>query len=227
MISDFMKVSLNDYPGKIASTVFTAGCNFKCPYCHNSSLIQFSNKNVDQEFFDYIDNRKHLIKAVCITGGEPTLQNGLEDFCKKCKERKLSVKLDTNGSNPKVLKSLIENDLLDYIALDIKAPYYDYLTYYSEVDVIENVKLSLELIKKSDKDYEIRTTVHPKLLTKEKALDLAEALVLENRIVLQGYKYSDGVLDPNFCGKDPCTTEYINEIRNIMIKYIENVDVRV
>jgi len=221
MIIDFMPVSLNDYPGKIAATVFTSGCNLKCPYCHNSQLIQFNTKSVDDEFFQYIQSRKNLIKAVCITGGEPTLQKELFDFCVKCKSHNLSIKLDTNGTNPKVLQNLINSDLIDYVAMDIKTSFDSYSIFGVNDDLVSEVKKSINIIKSSNIDYEFRITVHPKLLTANQATNIAKSITPVKKLVLQAYKYSEGVLDKEFCGKDPCTPSYLDVIKKAMSKYLD------
>ena len=221
-----MPVSLNDYPGKIATTVFTAGCNLRCPYCHNSKLIEFSDKNIDKEFFNYIETRKNLIKAVCITGGEPTLKDDLLDFCIESKKRNLSIKLDTNGSNPKVLTKLLNNQLLDYIAMDIKTSFEKYKDFDANENLVSNIKRSINIIKESKINYEFRITVHPKLLTSNEALQIAKAITPVDKLVLQAYKYSEGVLNKEFCGKKPCSPEYLNKISNIMSAYIDNISIR-
>ncbi|MFP4456668.1 MAG: anaerobic ribonucleoside-triphosphate reductase activating protein [Clostridia bacterium] len=227
MIIDFLPVSLNDYPGKIATTVFTAGCNFKCPYCHNAELIKYSNKNIDKDFFQYIESRKNLIKAVCITGGEPTLHSELQDFCKKCNQMNLSVKLDTNGTNPKVLEELINNNLIDYVAMDIKTDYKDYCKFGANDKDIQNIKKSINLLKTSNIDYEFRITVHPKLLNSKQAKEIAKEIFPVKKLVLQAYKYSDGVLDKDFCGKTSCPPDYLEQIKKAMNEYIENISLRV
>ena len=117
------KLSLVDYDGKVACTVFTGTCNFKCGFCHNSPLVTEVNQlqEIDVEsVFSYLKKRKGIIEGICISGGEPTLQKDLPDFCRRLKEENLSVKLDTNGTNPDMIKLLMDNNLIDYIAMDIK-----------------------------------------------------------------------------------------------------------
>lgn len=226
MISDFMPVSLNDYPGQIAATVFTSGCNFACPYCHNATLIEFDDKNVDEQFFKYIRDREKLIKAVCITGGEPTLQTGLIDFCRKCKDFDLLVKLDTNGTDPVILKELISEQLIDYIAMDIKTTFDKYSDFGSSENQTPKIKESIKIIKNSDMDYEFRITVHPKLLSEKQAIEIAQEISPVKRLALQAYKYSEGVLDKNFCGQQPCSPEYLARIKTSMEGYIDNIKLR-
>ena len=126
-IAGFNKTSFVDYPGKIACVVFTPHCNMRCDYCHNKHILEGYVPLIDEgEIFDHIEKRKGMISALVITGGEPTLQAGLVDFIKKVKALDLAVKLDTNGSKPELIKDLLDQDLLDYIAMDIKSPFDKY-----------------------------------------------------------------------------------------------------
>ena len=161
IIGGIQKTTLVDFPGKVAAIVFTQGCNFRCGYCHNPELLEHS-KNSDfnkNDFLDFLKTRIGKLDGVVITGGEPTLQKGLYDFIKEIKSLGFAVKLDTNGTNPIIVEKLINDNLLDYIAMDIKAPF-DKYTKITGVGVdIENIKRSIELIKNSSVDYEFRTTV--------------------------------------------------------------------
>ena len=126
IISGFDKVSILNYPGEVACTIFTNGCNFKCPYCQNSGLVLGTDQTryEEEEILAYLKKRKGLIDGICISGGEPTIQKGLKEFIQKVKEIGIKVKLDTNGSNPDVLEDLLKENLLDYVAMDIKhAPF--------------------------------------------------------------------------------------------------------
>ena len=128
-IQGLQKLTLLDFPEKVACTVFTAGCNFRCPFCHNASLvveIPPAGEVSEDEFFVFLKKRKGILDGVCVTGGEPLLQPGIETFIRKIKELGYAVKLDTNGSFPNKLKELVENDLVDYVAMDIKNCLEDY-----------------------------------------------------------------------------------------------------
>jgi pyruvate formate lyase activating enzyme len=117
------KSSFIDYPNNICTVIFTGGCNFRCPYCHNSPIVNGIGEKIDKmEVIDFLRNRKKFIDALCISGGEPTIQKGLYDFIRQVKKEGFSIKLDTNGTNPDLLKKLIDEKLIDYIAMDIKAP---------------------------------------------------------------------------------------------------------
>jgi len=155
----------NDYPGRSSLTLFTAGCNFNCGYCHNPELKGFKEGKISEEdVWSYIIPRKDWLKSIVISGGEPTLQNDLPEFAKSAKENGLSVKLDTNGSNPSMLKRLLEEKLIDYVAMDVKAP----ASLYSKVigdnfNFYNAAKESMRLAAKFP-DYEFRTTVAPVLI---------------------------------------------------------------
>ena len=145
IISGFQKLTLVDYPEHTACIIFTQGCNFKCPFCHNSGLIgcaSNSNRIDEQVLFDYLDKRKGLIDGVCISGGEPLLQKDIKLFIEKIKEKGYKVKLDTNGSKPDVLENLIEHNLIDYVAMDVK-------NVFNKYDLTIGCKSNVEDIKKS------------------------------------------------------------------------------
>ena len=123
VIQGLQKLTLLDYPEKVACTVFTAGCNFRCPFCHNASLVidTYKNKEIpSEEFFDFLKKRQGILDGVCVTGGEPLIQHGIEDFLRRIKELGYAVKLDTNGSFPDKLARIVEAGLVDYVAMDIK-----------------------------------------------------------------------------------------------------------
>lgn len=164
MIGGLQKVTLLDFPGKVACTVFLTGCNLRCPYCHNPDLVLTKDNGKyisEKEFFEFLLSRKGKLDGVCITGGEPTLYPNLTNLICRIREMGFLVKLDSNGTVPEILKPLLREKLLDYVAIDIKnAP-----SQYAETcgaDVIEYVEKSVALLKNSNIDYEFRTTVcHP------------------------------------------------------------------
>jgi len=163
LIGGLQKTSLLDYPEKIAAILFTQGCNFRCGYCHNPELLNI-NAQKHQEFtldafFEFLNNRKNKLDGVVITGGEPCIQNDLIEVISIIKEMGFLVKLDTNGSFPTVIKELLNKNLLDYIAMDIKAPLEKYHKITGSIINQENIKESIDLILNSNIDYEFRTTV--------------------------------------------------------------------
>ena len=161
-IGGFQRVSLIDYPGKVCAVVFSQGCNFRCPYCHNPELVYpelFSEPIPEKEVLSLLEMRKRLIDGVVITGGEPMLQPDIKDFIKEVKEMGYSVKLDTNGSNPQGLEELLSENLLDYIAMDYKSPVEKYTSIVRSWINTDVIRKTLMVIAKSGLPYEVRTTL--------------------------------------------------------------------
>ena len=225
-IHGFNKTTLLDFPGHLASTVFTGGCNMRCPYCQNADLVlnPMSQPLISEEVvFDHIKKRKGIIEGVCITGGEPTLQADLEDFIKRLKELGVMVKLDSNGYRPKVLKRLMENGLLDYVAMDIKSSLDEYHI-VSGVNLDTSlIKESIDLLKNGPIDYEFRTTVVKELHSKETFEKIGELLSGAKQYFLQGYIDSERVIDRRFSSY---TKEELEGFVTILKKTIKNVSIR-
>ena len=182
-IAGFDKLSLLNYPDLVSATIFTNGCNFCCPYCQNSALVLEANQNElipEEEVLEYLSSRRKLLDGVCITGGEPTIQKDLKSFIKKIKDLGLKVKLDTNGSNPEVIKDLIDNNLIDYIAMDIKTVFSKYsLIANRNVDTLD-IASSIQIIKSSNIEYEFRTTVVKEFVTEEDLMFILDYLNCKN-----------------------------------------------
>lgn len=161
-IRNFVRESYNDFSGKIATTVFTPGCNYRCPACHAKQILEKGENKSEEEFFKYLDSRKGWIQGVCISGGEPTLQWGLKYFAMDLKERGLLVKLDTNGSNYIKLGELLEEKLVDYVAMDVKGPGYIYAPIVGRefLDERDDYGKAIAVVSQFP-DYEFRTTVVP------------------------------------------------------------------
>lgn len=231
-LGGLQKVTLIDYPDKVAATVFTVGCNFRCPYCHNPELVEpdYNNKQdfkkAENDFFKFLNKRKNLLDGVCITGGEPTLYPDLPDFIQKIKEEGLLVKLDSNGTNPEMLDYLIKKNLVDFIAMDVKAPEKKYNKATGVKVDIEKIKRSIELIKKSSKDYEFRITVVPEITKKEDIEDIAKWLKGSKKFVLQQFR-PDKVLDPTFKEIKPYSDEELKKFLEILKPYIKEVELRI
>jgi len=216
LFGGLQKVTLVDYPGKIAATVFTVGCNFFCPFCHNPELvdpelIKTQPLIEEKEILDFLKERKDYLQALCITGGEPTLQKDLKNFIKKVKKLGYLVKLDTNGSNPQVLKELLKENLIDFIAMDIKAPFNKYHLFTKEKDFTKEIKESIELIKNSKIDYEFRTTLDPLNLTKEDILKIAELIKGSKAYYLQQF-HNYKTLNKDYKNLKPIEDKEILEI---------------
>jgi len=201
-IGGFQKLSLLDYPGKMAAIVFTRGCNFRCPFCHNYELVENINEislTEPKEIMDYLIKRKNVLDGLTITGGEPTIQEGLEDFIREVKNQtNLAIKLDTNGTNPEKVKSLLDKKLVDYVAMDIKNDFENYwqpigLKKMQENNLINKIKRSIEIIKSEAPDYEFRTTVIKTYHTKDNIQKILEIIGRDSKYYLQQFIISDNV----------------------------------
>lgn len=198
-IAGVQKLTLLDFPEHTACTVFTSGCNFRCPFCHNSDLLKKQENSLSQEeFFNFLTSRKGKLDGVCITGGEPLLQKDIVQFIRKIRELGFLVKLDTNGSNFLALKSIIQGKEVDYVAMDIKnIPEKYHISCGCPVD-IDNVKNSVELLKMGYVDYEFRTTVVKELNQISDFKQIAGWLEGCDKYYLQSYKHSEKVLQEGF-----------------------------
>ena len=200
-IAGVQKVTLLDYPGKVACEIFTQGCNFECPFCQNSSLIPITNTGEfsEEEIFEYLVLRKKILDGVVITGGEPTVQKDLKEFIKKIKDLGLLVKLDTNGGNPKVLQELIDEKLVDYVAMDIKNIFNKYNITAGKKINLDNIKKSIEILKASKIDYEFRTTIIKEMHSLDDIVSICK-LVGNAKYYLQNFEDSENVIDHSLHG---------------------------
>jgi pyruvate formate lyase activating enzyme len=198
-ISGLQKLTLLDFPGQVACIVFTGGCNFNCSFCHNPDLVHNTVPSVeDSELFSFLEKRGKLLDGVVITGGEPTLHSSLPELISRIKSKGYLVKLDTNGTNPSMLKILFSEGLVDYVAMDIKGPFEDYSKIACrEVEVVP-IKESIELIIKSGIDHEFRTTVVPGLHNVSKVGLMASSIAGARKYFLQVFKKETELLDPSF-----------------------------
>lgn len=198
VIGGYQKLTLIDYPGKIATTVFTVGCSFRCPFCHNPELVLSPGikNNLEKEFFEFLEKRKGKLEGVCITGGEPTIQPDIIDFIKNVKKIGYLVKLDSNGSRPDVLRSVINGKLVDFIAMDIKHSPENYKKTSGGKADIERIKLSVDLIMNSNIPYEFRTTVVPGIHKEEDFEEISEWIKGAKSYYLQIYR-ENKILDQN------------------------------
>ncbi|MFH1392460.1 MAG: anaerobic ribonucleoside-triphosphate reductase activating protein [bacterium] len=195
IIKGLQKTSFIDWDGKIVSVLFTAGCNFRCPFCFNKDLVNNSSELVEipeKEIFKFLNSRKDFLDGVCITGGEPTLHKDLPEFIKKMK---LPVKLDTNGSNPAMLAKLIKQKLIKYIAMDIKAPLEEYQEITKSKIQISKIKKSINLIINSGIDHEFRSTLVPGIHTEQDIKKMARLIKNGKRYFLQNFRPKK-TLDP-------------------------------
>ncbi|MBA1335522.1 MAG: Ribonucleotide reductase of class III (anaerobic), activating protein [Firmicutes bacterium] len=190
-----VKSSFIDYPDRICTVYFVGGCNLRCPYCHNSHLLRNEGPVIgEEEVFEYLEKRKKMLDGVCISGGEPTLHEGLAEFAGRIKEMGFLFKLDTNGTNPIVIEEMLDKGVVDYIAMDIKAPLGKYINITRvpvEAGVIEK---SISLIRGSGVEHEFRTTVCRELLTVEDVEKIACLIKGCKKYVIQNFRDSNTVL---------------------------------
>lgn len=226
IIKGFIKSSFVDFPDDVCSVIFLAGCNFRCPYCHNSDLVISNSSETigENEVFEFLEKRKRFINTVCITGGEPTLKPDLICFIKKLKNKGFNIKLDTNGTNPKLLKELLMLNLVDYIAMDVKNSLTKYEKTTGVHTQLNNIMESITLIKDSDIDYEFRTTIIKDFHSKEDILEIAKLLKRCKHFSIQQYKYSENQLVKK--RYSTYSKEELMDIKNSINLYIDNVTIK-
>jgi len=225
-IKGLQKTTLIDYPDKVACTIFTFGCNFRCPYCHNPELvIEDETKEIPQEeILKFLEERKDFFDGVCVTGGEPTFHRDLPELLKKIKRLDLAVKLDTNGTNPETVEQLIKNKLVDYIAMDIKAPLKKYEQVVKEKVDLEKIKRSVELTKNSGIDYEFRMTVPPETFYEKDFTEIGKWLKGAKKFYLQKFK-GIKTLDKRLIGKS-VSEEQMKNFCKILKPFFEACEIR-
>jgi len=206
-----------------------AGCNLKCPFCHNPelsdiSLLDNSSLISEDNFFEFLASRPGLIEGVCVSGGEPTFSPDLPEFLKKIKEKKFLVKLDTNGLLPNILENLIKERLVDYIAMDIKAPLERYKEFFGNNLNLENIHKSTELVRGLN-DYEFRTTVVPSIHDKKDIISIARWLQGSKKYYLQQFR-PEKTLDSNFLNINPYSEEKLIEFCNLCRPYFDVCELR-
>ena len=224
-ISGIQKMTLLDYPGKCACTVFLAGCNLRCPFCHNASLVLGCPEPAmtGEAFFAFLKKRKGLLDGVCITGGEPTLRKDLEDFIRDIRALGYLVKLDTNGSSPGMLRRLLEENLLDYVAMDIKNCPDRYGDTCGGVRILKQVEESLSLLRNSNVEYELRTTLCRPFHDEQALEAIGRWLSGEKNYYLQAFVDSGDLVGTGIRG---FTKEEMEELRNAVLPYIPTTRIR-
>jgi len=229
-IGGLQKLTLIDYPGRLAATVFLCGCNFHCRFCYNSELvlpqkIRNQPKISERELFSFLKERKDLLEGVCLTGGEPTIHKDLPHFIKKIKRFGYLVKIDTNGSNPKMLKDLIDKKLVNYVALDAKSPREKYNKICKKRVNIKNIEKSIKLLQENEIDCEFRTTVTPGLIDKEDILKIARWISPAKKYYLQNFR-PEKTVDPKFEKIKPYPQEFLLEIQKAIAPFFEVCQIR-
>ena len=227
-IGGFQKVSLIDYPGMICGIIFLQGCNFRCSYCHNPGLVDpdlFGPCVKEKDVLDFLHTRRGKLDAVVITGGEPTIQNNLMPFIRQIKKMGFAVKLDTNGSQPQVIKALLAEGLLDYIAMDIKAPLEKYEKIVNVPVNSESIKESIKIILHSKNPYEFRTTVVQSQLDEKEILNIAKLISGAHHYVLQNFVPAK-TLDKIFLKEKSHPDEIFQKIKKRLEHEISVVTIR-
>lgn len=220
------KLSLLDYPGKVAAILYVDKCNFHCDYCHNWNTLIAADDNEDLIFDDilsFLKKRVGVLDGVVISGGEPTLIPDLENKIRRIKELGYLIKLDTNGSHPEVVESLISKGLLDYIAVDVKSSLDEYHRFTNNEALIPNVKKTIELLKQNKVDYEFRMTLMQEYHNEDIIRKVGELIKGSKRIFLQQFKDSDGVVNKNLHPVDEGLADYYVEI---LSQYVDEVSLR-
>ena len=221
-VKGFIETSFVDWDGRISSVVFTPGCNFRCPFCHNAGLVLKPEEYEDypvEEIFKFLKKHNDFIDGVVITGGEPTLQSDLKEFCRAIKALGIGIKLDTNGTNPAVLKQLVDENLVDYVAMDYKAPIDEYKKAIGVDFDTGKVKESVSILMDSDINYEFRSTVVPGMHTKLDVEKISEELKGAKLLVLQKF-FPGHCLDPSLNSLKPQTDEEMEELKQTAEKNV-------
>lgn len=229
-IKGLQKLTLIDYPGEVACTVFLAGCNFRCPWCYSPELVLLEKskkqpKIAEKRFFQFLKERKGKIDGVVVCGGEPTVFQKLPWFLREIKKERFLVKLDTNGSKPEVLKKILEKNLLDYIAMDVKVPLAKYEILPGLNVKKEKIKESIDLIKNSGVDYEFRTTVVPGIHQKEDIEKIAQSISPAKRYFLQSF-LPQKTLCESFLKKKPFSREEMEEFKKTADRHLNSCVIR-
>ena len=229
LIKGLQKLTLLDYPEKVACTVFMGGCNFACPFCHNASLVlgdrvRESETMPEEEFFSFLNKRRGILEAVCISGGEPTLGSDLIPFLNNIKELGVLVKLDTNGYRPDVLRKVINGGLCDYVAMDIKnsPDMYGITVGLADFDV-KPIMESAHLLMSSELDFEFRTTLVRELHKEDDVLAIGKWLAGPEKYFLQTFKDSGDLISSDLGGYNKNETE---TLLNLLLPYIPNTQIR-
>jgi len=227
-IAGLQKISMVDFPGHVCATIFTQGCNFRCGFCHNRDLIttdadfQFSQ----EEMFGYFNSRKKMLEAVCITGGEPTLWPDLPELIRKIKDAGLKVKLDTNGSRPQMVRDLLGEGLLDYIAMDVKTSFGKYPLLNIPDNTEEALAETIRAMISSDIEYEFRTTCVPGIVAVDDIYSIGKAIKGARRHCLQQFRPSGNVVEEKYSDLKPYTKEKLKEMRSISERFVEEAVIR-
>jgi pyruvate formate lyase activating enzyme len=228
-IKGIQKTSLVDYDSYTSCVVFLSNCNFRCGFCHNLDLVLNYDKIETishDDFFSFLDSRKKWLDAVVISGGEPTLHKNLVNFISKIKDKDFLVKLDTNGTNPILIKELLSLNLVDYIAMDIKSSIDNYEEVAGCKVSINNILESINLIKSSSIDYEFRTTVVPGYISLDEIKKIGKMLSGSKKYVIQNMKTKNDMIDSSFKKLEPYSKSKLDEMKDSVKNCFEKIVVK-
>ena len=220
-IGGIQKFSTVDYPGYTVASIFTIGCNMRCGYCHNPELVlpeQYAGAIPEEEIFEFLEKRRGLLDGVAISGGEPTMQEDLPDFIRRCKKMGFLVKLDTNGTNPGVLRELLQENLVDFIAMDIKGPLEKYSQIAARPIDIDAIRESIDLIRTIP--HEFRTTIVRGQLVPEDFESIGQLVHGADRFALQ-YFVPGTTVSPQFNKRESFTKQEMDQARDIMSRHVQ------
>lgn len=220
-IGGIQKFSTVDYPGYTVASIFTIGCNMRCGYCHNPELVlpeQYAGAIPEEEIFEFLEKRRGLLDGVAISGGEPTMQEDLPDFIRRCKKMGFLVKLDTNGTNPGVLRELLQENLIDFVAMDIKGPLEKYSQIAARPIDIDAIRESIDLIRTIP--HEFRTTIVRGQLVPEDFESIGQLVHGADRFALQ-YFVPGTTVSPQFNKRESFTKQEMDQARDIMSRHVQ------
>ena len=226
-IGGFQKTSLLDYPDCISAIIWTIGCNFRCPFCYNKNLVFGKVESISEdEVLSFLKKRKGLLEGLVISGGEPLLHDDIADFVKKVKTLGYLIKIDTNGTFPERLKELIDNKLVDYISMDVKAPKNKYNKLTEIKADLTKIEQSIDIVKNNASDYEFKTTFVPDLLKKEDIVEIAKWLEGAEKFYLQQFEINPPLISSEMEKTTPYPKEYIIETLEEIKPFFKNCYLR-
>jgi pyruvate formate lyase activating enzyme len=226
-LGGLQKTSLIDYPDHICAIVWTVGCNFRCPFCYNPQLVTGNAELIsEKDFFSLLEKRQGVLEAVSITGGEPFLQKDLKDFVKKIKKMGYLVKVDTNGTFPEKLEGFLDEKLIDYIAMDVKAPKNKYHEISGVKTDVSKIEKSIRIIKEKVPNYEFRTTFIPNLLKKNDIIEIAKWLNGAKNYYIQQFRNNEKLVESGFQKNKPYSEKYLEETLKEVKPFFDSCKIR-
>ncbi len=226
-IGGLQKTSLLDYPDTLSAIIWTAGCNFRCPFCYNKQLVLGKTEMISEEtILLFLEKRRDVLEGLSISGGEPLLQEDIVDFTEKVKKLNYLIKIDTNGAFPEKLKELIDKKLVDYVSMDVKAPKKKYAQLAGVKIDISKIEQSIDLIKNEAPDYEFKTTIVPGMLDKEDIVEIAKWLGRSKQFYLQQFKSDSPLVSSKLNDIVPYSKEKLSEMLHEIKPFFKNCSIR-